>query len=555
MIAGTDEQKQRFLPPIFSGEEIWCQLFSEPDAGSDLAEPRHPRRARRRRVRRSTARRSGRAAPTTSKFGILIARTDPRRPEAQGHLVLHLPDGHAGHLDVADHRHDDGALVQPGLLRRHAPPATLRVGDEGDGWRLAKVTLANERVSLSSSGSLWGSGPVGDALVDLLRSSGGVARSLLTRQRVAALYCEAGVLRLNRLRTPQRPAPGPNPGRRGVDPEDHGRRARPARDGARQGPRRRATGCSTGSGPAGEIPSRCPQRARRRQVRAEPDGQYPDVDPIWHYGFLFSPALTLGGGTFAVQRNIVAEQVLGLPREPDVERGMAGRRPGPGQAPARRQPHEHEDRDHRHVRHRRADPRLQPLPRRRGRGVEGGRHGRARRGRPHASSSSRSTSTGSRTEIGDRPYGVDLIVPAKYAGSDAGRASRSTTSAALIPPEHTRFVDDILAPLRGARRSPPTTRVVGSAAAAAARPRRSRPRAGRPATRDRTRPPHRARRQRPRPAAAAHDRAGQGGGPPRRCAGRQGAARRAARQRRASTSSSPRAPRRAATPARSARWC
>ena len=51
--------------------------------------------------------------------------------------------------------------------------------------------------------------------------------------------------------------------------------------------------------------------------------QYPDVDPIWHYGYLFSPALTLGGGTFAVQRNIVAEQVLGLPREPDVEHGMA----------------------------------------------------------------------------------------------------------------------------------------------------------------------------------------------------------------------------------------
>jgi hypothetical protein len=51
--------------------------------------------------------------------------------------------------------------------------------------------------------------------------------------------------------------------------------------------------------------------------------QYPDVDPVWHYGFLFSPALTLGGGTFAVQRNIVAEQVLGLPREPDVQRGLS----------------------------------------------------------------------------------------------------------------------------------------------------------------------------------------------------------------------------------------
>ena len=52
------------------------------------------------------------------------------------------------------------------------------------------------------------------------------------------------------------------------------------------------------------------------------DSQFPDVDPIWHYGYLFHPALTLGGGTFAVQRNIVAEQVLGLPREPNIERGM-----------------------------------------------------------------------------------------------------------------------------------------------------------------------------------------------------------------------------------------
>ena len=51
-------------------------------------------------------------------------------------------------------------------------------------------------------------------------------------------------------------------------------------------------------------------------------GQFPDVDPIWHYGLLFSPALTLGGGTFAVQRNIVAEHVLGLPREPNVEAGL-----------------------------------------------------------------------------------------------------------------------------------------------------------------------------------------------------------------------------------------
>ncbi|MGZ0218484.1 MAG: hypothetical protein ACKVIY_05635, partial [Acidimicrobiales bacterium] len=53
------------------------------------------------------------------------------------------------------------------------------------------------------------------------------------------------------------------------------------------------------------------------------DSQYPAVDPVWHYGFLFAPALTLGGGTWAVQRNIVAEQALGLPREPNLEKGLS----------------------------------------------------------------------------------------------------------------------------------------------------------------------------------------------------------------------------------------
>ena len=53
------------------------------------------------------------------------------------------------------------------------------------------------------------------------------------------------------------------------------------------------------------------------------DRQFPDTDPVWHYGYLFAPALTLGGGTWAIQRNIVAEMALGLPREPDVQQGMS----------------------------------------------------------------------------------------------------------------------------------------------------------------------------------------------------------------------------------------
>jgi hypothetical protein len=68
-----------------------------------------------------------------------------------------------------------------------------------------------------------------------------------------------------------------------------------------------------GSGPAGDVPE--PARTGPTEVNVKPD-HFPGVDPIWHYGFLFAPALTLGGGTFAIQRNIVAEMVLGLPRDP-----------------------------------------------------------------------------------------------------------------------------------------------------------------------------------------------------------------------------------------------
>jgi hypothetical protein len=74
-----------------------------------------------------------------------------------------------------------------------------------------------------------------------------------------------------------------------------------------------------GSGPAGEVPT----AARTAPTEVNVARELPDVDPIWHYGFLFSPALTLGGGTFAIQRNIVGELVLGLPREPDVEAGLS----------------------------------------------------------------------------------------------------------------------------------------------------------------------------------------------------------------------------------------
>ena len=77
-----------------------------------------------------------------------------------------------------------------------------------------------------------------------------------------------------------------------------------------------------GSGPAGPVGASAGVAPTENKLRGR---ELPDVDPIWHYGFMFAPALTVGGGTFAVQRNIVAEHVLGLPREPDAEKGLSWR--------------------------------------------------------------------------------------------------------------------------------------------------------------------------------------------------------------------------------------
>ncbi|MYG97859.1 MAG: acyl-CoA dehydrogenase [Acidimicrobiaceae bacterium] len=318
LAAGTPEQKDRYLWPIFSGEEYWCQLFSEPDSGSDLASlsTRAVRDGDTYIVNGSKIWSSG---AHHSKFGILIARTNPDVPKHKGISYFICP------MDAP------GVTMQPivDMTTAHSfnqvffddvrLPAGLRVGDEGDGWRLAKVTLANERVGLSSGGVLWSLGPTAQKLIELVKSNGGVSDPVM-RDRLASVYCEAEVLRLNQLRTLSARlagrTPGPEASIQKIMSDDHGQRVMEAAA-ATVG----AAGLLTGSGPVGEIPKGMQTGATEVNF-PRGGGQFPDVDPIWHYGLLFSPALTLGGGTFAVQRNIVAEHVLGLPREPNVEAGL-----------------------------------------------------------------------------------------------------------------------------------------------------------------------------------------------------------------------------------------
>ena len=290
--AGTEAQRQRYLFPLLAGEEIWCQLFSEPESGSDLASL-----ATRAEADGETWVVRGQKVWTSlahvARFGILIARTNPDAPKHQGISYFICPMDAPG-VTIRPIVEMTGARTfNEVFLDGVRLPAENLVGAVDRGWELAKVTLANERVSLSAGGALWGMGPTGGDLVALVRRQGGVADAAL-RERLVRVHTEAEILWLIRLRTVSArlrgQSPGPEASIRKVLADEHGQRVFTlAKDLAG------AEGMLADHGPVGAPPE------------------------LWHYGFLFAPALTIGGGTAEVQRNIIAERVLGLPRQPDAE--------------------------------------------------------------------------------------------------------------------------------------------------------------------------------------------------------------------------------------------
>jgi alkylation response protein AidB-like acyl-CoA dehydrogenase len=288
LVAGTPDQQERFLPGLLDGSEIWCQLFSEPEAGSDLAS------LRTRAVRDGDEYvLNGQKIWTTlaqlARYGILLARTDPDAEPHRGitYFVLDMQSPGITVRPIKQMDHD--ATFNEVFFENVRIPAENLVGTENDGWRLAKVTLGNERVSLSGEGALWGIGPTAHDLLDLVRRHGAVTDPLL-RQRLAALYIESEVLRLIRLRTVsakvQGLEPGPEASVRKALADEHGQHVMAA--------------AVALAGSDGMLLDR---------------GPFGEDTPTWAKGYLFSRALTIGGGTSEVQRNILAERILGLPRD------------------------------------------------------------------------------------------------------------------------------------------------------------------------------------------------------------------------------------------------
>jgi alkylation response protein AidB-like acyl-CoA dehydrogenase len=314
LYAGTDEQKQRYLMPALAGEEFWCQLFSEPGSGSDLA---------------SLGTRAvldgdewivnGQKIWTSgaqyASYGILIARTDPDLAKHKGVSYFICPMDAPGIEIRPITEMTGGHTFNEVFFTDVRIPAENLVGGLNDGWRLAKVTLGNERVSLSSGGVLWGNGPTALDTIDAIRDMGPVTDPHM-RQRIAQVYIEHTLLDLIRMRTLtarlKGEQPGPEASIRKILADEHGQHvmalARDMVDAAAM-----LTG---GDGTDVFVPG----TDTKGLGPSKPDGGL--AHPGWYDGFMFSQALTIGGGTGDVQRNIVAERVLGLPHDVDVTAGL-----------------------------------------------------------------------------------------------------------------------------------------------------------------------------------------------------------------------------------------
>ncbi|GAA4594192.1 acyl-CoA dehydrogenase [Planotetraspora phitsanulokensis] len=295
---GTDEQRRRFLRPLWTGEEVWCQLFSEPGAGSDLA---------------TLATRAvgegdewvvdGQKVWTSgahhARWAILVARTDPDVPKHRG-LSYFVCDMEAPGVEVRPLRQITGeAEFNEVFLTGVRLPDSLRLGEVGDGWRVAQTTLMNERVAIGGT-------PTRRTMIGLLGETWRERPELRTHalhQRLLSLWVDAEVMRLTATRLREQLAAG-HPG-----PEGSGMKLAFARL------NQELTGLEV--------------ELLREDGLAYDDWTFRRSDGVDFLGrgsgyrYLRAKGNSIEGGTSEILRNIIAERVLGLPSEPRVDKDVA----------------------------------------------------------------------------------------------------------------------------------------------------------------------------------------------------------------------------------------
>jgi alkylation response protein AidB-like acyl-CoA dehydrogenase len=303
---GTEEMKHRLLRPLACNQEIWCQLFSEPGAGSDVAglATRAVRDGDEWVV-------NGQKVWTTmahlSRWGMLLCRTNPDAPKHTG-LSYFVVDMEQPGVEVRPLVQITGdAEFNEVFFNDARVRHDWMLGREGDGWKVAITTLMNERISLSGAGSIGGDAVGGSPISRLLDRHQGTTDPL-ARQRLAQAYIESRLIRLNNERAAAKRKSGGEAG-----PEGSITKLQQAEFNQRV--QKLAIDLEGQAGVAWEGSN---------LSKAERVGRAPQIDDdaTVAFGFLRAQANTIEGGTSDIMRNILGERVLGLPKEPDLSREL-----------------------------------------------------------------------------------------------------------------------------------------------------------------------------------------------------------------------------------------
>ncbi|HEY5333182.1 MAG TPA: acyl-CoA dehydrogenase family protein [Solirubrobacterales bacterium] len=289
---GTEAQKERYLEPILTGEEIWCQGFSEPESGSDLAS------LKTRAVKDGdewvvTGQKVWTTFAQYAKWCMLVARTDPDAPKHQG-LTYFLMDMEQDGVEAKPlvQITGEGEFNEVFINEARIPDENI-IGGVGDGWAVAITTLMNERAGLAFGAIAQIHNSLGKlaALAGQVHEEGGTsaAEDAYFRQRIAQLFIEAETMRLNAYRGLTKTMVSGIPGPEG----------------------------SLGKWQWADI------NQDLTELALEIEGAYAVLgrgsegavaNGAWQYNFLRSRANSIEGGTTDILKNIIAERVLGLPR-------------------------------------------------------------------------------------------------------------------------------------------------------------------------------------------------------------------------------------------------
>ena len=291
MAYATEEQKRQYLPKMASGEEIWCQLFSEPAGGSDLAA------LRTRAVKDGddwviNGQKIWTSGAHYSDYGILVTRSDPTVPKHKGLTYFFLSMKSPG-VEVKPIKQISG---ESGFNEVYFTdvriPDSQRLGEVGQGWTVALTTLMNERAAIGGGGGGIGFDRAFELAKTVKINGKPAIQSLAVREQLADWYCKESGLEFTRARTQSALSRGETPG-----PEN-------------------SIGKYVGAKKSQDVASFCIELLGMAGASVDEYGG------LFTQGYLGAPGGRIAGGTDEVMLNIIAERVLGLPQDIRVDKGI-----------------------------------------------------------------------------------------------------------------------------------------------------------------------------------------------------------------------------------------